>query len=309
MSSAKELPKMRAGTIQNRPYEFMVKYTPQREWIEGRGILLLLAFFFVELGAGAFIVASLYGNLTAAFIGWCLCGVVGSGCLFFHLGHPFRFWRMVLSSGWRTSWISRGLIFILLFLALGGIHMILTLWASPVPALLIVACVFAFCTIAYVGFVMSYVNSIPLWNTPLLPVLYTVLGLWGGFGVTLLTLLGSGAAAETAGIEQGSRIFLVAFVFIVLLYLSGIRYQGASGKVSVREIVSGVAAPIFWVVVVVFGMALPLGVALGTWFLGLALPGLLLSVVVLLELLGDLMFRYCILRCGFYAPLVPERIS
>jgi polysulfide reductase chain C len=187
--------------------------------------------------------------------------------------------------------------------------MILTLWASPVPALLIVACVFAFCTIAYVGFVMSYVNSIPLWNTPLLPVLYIVLGLWGGFGVTLLTLLGSGAGSETAGIEQGSRIFLVAFVFIVLLYLSGIRYQGATGKVSVREIVSGVAAPIFWVVVVFFGMALPLGVALGTWFLGLALPGLLLSVVVLLELLGDLMFRYCILRCGFYAPLVPERVS
>jgi formate-dependent nitrite reductase membrane component NrfD len=299
---------MQAGTVQSRPYEFMVKYTPQREWIEGRGVLLLLAFFFVELGAGAFIVASIYGNLTAAFIGWCLCGVVGSGCLFVHLGHPFRVWRMVLSPGWKTSWISRGLIFILLFLALGAIHMGLSLLASPVPALLILTCIFAFCTVAYVGFVMSYVNSIPLWNTPLLPVLYTILGLWGGFGVTFLTLLGSGLAAETAGIEQGSRIFLIAFVFIVLLYLSGIRYQGETGKVSVREIVSGAAAPIFWIMVVLFGMALPLGVALGIWFLGFTVPGLLLGIVVLLELLADLTFRYCILRCGFYAPLVPERL-
>jgi formate-dependent nitrite reductase membrane component NrfD len=300
---------MQADTIQNRPYEFMVKYTPQREWIEGRGVLLLLAFFFVELGAGAFIIASIYGNLLAAFIGWFLCGVVGSGCLFFHLGHPFRFWRMVLSSGWKTSWISRGLIFILIFLSLGAIHIALSLWASPVPALLIVACIFAFCTIAYVGFVMSYVNSIPLWNTPLLPVLYTVLGLWGGFGVTFLTVLGSGITAQTAGIEQGSRIFLIAFVFIVLLYLSGIRYQGATGKVSVREIVSGTAAPAFWIMVVLFGMVLPLGLALGMWFLGLNVPGLLFGAIVFLELLGDVVFRYCILRCGFYAPLVPQRIS
>lgn len=299
---------MQAGTIQNRPYEFMVKYTPQREWIEGKGLLLLLAFFFVELGAGAFIIGSLYGNLLASFIGWVLCGVVGSGCLFVHLGHPFRFWRIVVGPGWKTSWISRGLIFILLFLVLGAIHMALTAWASPSMALLTAASFFAFCSIAYVGFVMSYVNSIPLWNTALLPVLYTILGIWGGFGVTLLTALGTGSLSNTAAMEQGSRVFLLTFVVVVLLYLAGIRYRGATGKVSVSEMVSGAAAPYFWIVVVLFGMALPLALTVATWFFGFTAPALFLSILILLELLADVTFRYCILKCALYAPLVPERV-
>ena len=39
--------------IQTRPYEFMVSYTPQRQWIE-KGDKAVLAFFFIELGAGMF---------------------------------------------------------------------------------------------------------------------------------------------------------------------------------------------------------------------------------------------------------------
>ena len=51
--------------IQTRPYEFMVKYTPQREWIEGMGILIAFAFF---LGAvlGPLAGGWLYDNLGRA---------------------------------------------------------------------------------------------------------------------------------------------------------------------------------------------------------------------------------------------------
>ena len=294
--------------IQTKPYEFMVKYTPQREWIEKRGIMLWLAFFFVELGAGAFIVSSVFGSLWGMFIGWFLCGVLGGGFHLLYLGHPFRFWRIILSHGWKTSWISRGLIFVGLFLILGAIHLILVQWASPVPGLLIAAGVFAFCTIVYVGFVMNYVNSIPLWNTPLLPVLYVILGIWGGLGVTLIALLATRDTAVVGSVEEWSRIFLLAFIFIVFIYLFSIRYQGPTGMTSVRQIVSGKWSPLFWVMVVVLGMVLPLGVALGSWLVGSAIPVVLLYLVVIFELLSDLALRYCILRYGLYAPLIPARI-
>jgi formate-dependent nitrite reductase membrane component NrfD len=294
--------------IQTRPYEFMVKYTPQREWIERRGIMLWLAFFFVELGAGTFIVSSIFSSLSGMFIGWFLCGVFGGGFHLLYLGHPFRFWRIILSSGWKTSWISRGLIFVVLFLILGVIHLILVQWSSPVPGLLITAGVFAFCTVVYVGFVMNYVNSIPLWNTPLLPVLYVILGIWGGLGVTLIALLSTGATAIVGSVEEWSRIFLVAFIFIVFVYLFSIRYQGTTGKASVRQIVTGKWAPLFWVMVVVLGMALPVGVAFGSWIVGLTIPMVLLYLAVIFELLSDLALRYCILRCGLYAPLIPAGI-
>jgi len=164
--------------------------------------------------------------------------------------------------------------------------------------------VFGFCTVIYVGFVMSYVNSIPLWNTPLLPVLYVILGIWGGLGVTLIAMLATGATAVVGNIEQWSRIFLLAFIFVVFVYLYSIRFQGATGKTSVGQIVTGKWAPLFWVMVVVLGMALPVGVALSNLVVGLAVPALLLYLAVVFELLGDLFLRYCILRCGLYAPLI-----
>ncbi len=291
--------------IQTRPYEFLVKYTPQREWIERRGILMWLAMFFIELGAGAFLVSSIFGSLFGMLLGWLMCGVLGGGFHLLYLGRPFRFWRMVISSGWKSSWISRGLTFVALFLVLGLIHMILLQWGSPALGLLIAADVFAFLAIIYVGYVMNYVNGIPLWNTPLLPVLYLILGTWGGLGITLIALLGTGATAAVASIEEWSRIFLLAFIFIVFVYLFSIRYQGATGKASVKAILTGKWAPLFWIMVVVLGTALPVGVALGTWVAGLSIPASLIVTLIIFELLGDLALRYCILRYGLYSPLIP----
>ena len=264
-----------------------------------------LAMFFIELGAGAFVVSSIFGSPLGMLLGWLMCGVLGGGFHLLYLGHPLRFWRMVLSSGWKTSWISRGLIFVILFLGLGLIHMILLQWASPALGLLIAADAFAFLAIIYVGFVMAYVNGIPLWNTPLLPVLYLILGIWGGLGITLLTLPATGTTAAVATVEEWSRIFLIAFIFIVFVYLFSIRYQGVTGKTSVRVIVAGKWAPLFWIGVVVLGTAFPVGVALGTLAAGLSLPVVLIYTLIIFELVGDLALRYCILRTGLYIPLIP----
>jgi formate-dependent nitrite reductase membrane component NrfD len=293
--------------IQTRRYEFMVRHTPQKEWIENRGILMWLAMFFIELGAGAFVVASFFDNRLGMLAGWLLCGVLGGGFHLLYLGHPLRFWRMLFSSGWKTSWVSRGLLFVTLFLSLGLIHMMLLAWASPMRGLLIAADVFAFLTIIYVGFVMASVNGIPLWNTALLPVLYLVLGVWGGFGLTLLALIATGATEIAMGtVEEGARVFLISYAFIVFVYLFTTRYQGETGKASIREIVAGKLAPLFWIAVAFLGAALPLGAALVSLAAGWSIPAGLLSALIIFELLGDLSLRYCILKAGLYAPLIPS---
>jgi len=291
--------------IQTKPYDFLVQHTPQREWIEKRGILMLLAMFFIELGAGTFVISSIFDSPLGMLLGWLLCGVLGGGFHLLYLGHPFRFWRMILSSGWKSSWISRGLIFVTFFLGLGLIHMILLQWASPVPGLLFAADAFALLTIIYVGFVMAYVNGIQLWNTPLLPVLYLILGIWGGLGLTIITLKATGATTAVATVEELSRIFLIAFIFIVFVYLFSMRYRGAAGKTSVKAIVNGNLAPLFWIVVAVLGTIIPVGIALGTWLIGLSIPTAFLFMLIIFELLGDLTLRYCLLKAGLYAPLIP----
>ncbi len=293
--------------IQTRRYEFMVRYTPQREWIEGRGVLMWLAMFFIELGAGAFVVASLFDNRLGMLLGWLLCSVLGGGLHLLYLGRPLRFWRMLFSSGWKTSWVSRGLFFVSVFLGLGLLHMLSLEWGAPIPALLVATDFFAVMAVIYVGFVMASVNGIPLWNTALLPVLYLILGVWGGFGLTLMVMLAQGAPETVMGtVEQGARAFLISYAFIVFVYLLTTRYQGDTGEASIKEIVSGQLAPLFWVAVALFGTAFPLVAALASMVVGISIPAGLLFVLIIFELLGDLALRYCILRAGLYAPLIPS---
>ena len=295
--------------IQSRPYEFMVKYTPQKEWIERRGILLWLAFFFIELGAGMFFVSSFYSEKWAALTGWLICAVLGGGTHLLYLGHPTRFWRMLISSGWKKSWISRGLFFVSAFLLLGAIHIGLLFMNTDTMPLMIAADIFAFLTIIYGGFAMNYVNGIPLWNTALLPILYVVSGLWGGAEVTLAMSLAMGTDTIGPSVEEWIRILLMGFILIMAVYLVSVRYGSKAGEVSIKEIAFGKWARLFWIVVVLLGIAMPAAVVITSFSVGLeATPVPLIYIAVLCGLLGDLATRYLILRVGFYHPLVPSSV-
>lgn len=286
-------------------YDWMVKYTPQKEWIERRGVLLWLAFFFIELGAGMFFVASFFSSLLVMLIGWLICAMLGGGLHLIFLGKPLRFWRIVFSSGWQTSWISRGLIFVVLFLISGLVHIILTQWANPLTALVVIADIFAFCAIIYGGFAMNYVNGIPLWNTALLPVLYIISGLWGGAELTLGIALAGSDIGVGAALEEWIRILLIGFLLLIPVFLVSVRYTSLTGRASVKYMVLGKWAPLFWILVVIMGMVVPLIAVITSFLLGLeATPEALLYAAIFSGLLGDLATRYLILRCGLYNPLI-----
>lgn len=293
--------------IQSRPYEFMVSYTPQREWVRGGGIKLWLAFFFVELGAGMFLVASFFGGLGTMVTGWLVCAVLGGGFHLLFLGKPMRVWRMVISSGWKTSWISRGLIFVALFLALGLVHLGLTAWSRSPAALLIATNIFAFLTVIYGGFAMNYVNGIPLWNTALLPILYVICGLWGGAEVSLGIALAGGDIGTGMATEAWVRILLIGFLFLIPVYLMSVRYTSAAGEASIKYMVTGRWSPLFWFGVVILGMIIPLVAIINVFVVGLETsPAILIYAAIICGLLGDLAMRYLILRCGLYTPLIPS---
>jgi formate-dependent nitrite reductase membrane component NrfD len=282
----------------------MIEYMPQTEWIEGRGILVWLAFFFVELGAGTFIISSVFGSLIGMFTGWLVCALLGGGLHLLYLGHPSRSWRILTSSGWKTSWISRGLYFVSFFLVLGGIHIILARWASPSLGILVATDIFAFLTVMYGGFAMSYVSGIQFWNSGLLPVLFGVAGLWGGAGVTFVAMALSGVG-PLAGLEKWTWTFLISYILLVFIYLLGATYRGGAGKYSVKELLKGRWALPFWVLVIGLGMLLPLGATAYTLIAGFTgAPLALFYASVFFELIGDLSLRYCIFRCGYYSPLL-----
>jgi len=246
----------------------------------------------------------------AMFVGWLICGVLGGGIHILYLGHPMRFWRMLLRP--QTSWISRGLAFVSLFLALGGIHMLLIEFGSGSSvALMAVADLFAFLTIVYGGFAMNYVNGIPLWNSALLPVLYGVSGIWGGAGVALGIALSTGTISTMGvSLEEWIRLLLIAYAVLLFVYLVSVRYTNVTGKIAVREIVAGRFWPVMWLVVVVLGLVLPIATVVASYVNGIEnMPSTVLYLSILCELIGDLTMRYLILKQGVYAPLVPSSAS
>lgn len=288
-------------------YDWMVKNTPQVEWIERRGILLWLAFFFIELGAGMFCVASFFKSPVAMAVGWLVCAVLGGGLHLIFLGRPSRFWRMVFSSGWRSSWISRGLIFVSLFLVLGLVCLLLILRSTSPMALTIAADVFAFLAVIYGGFAMNYVNGIPLWNTALLPVLFVISGFWGGAEVTLGINMVRGDLVISNTVEDLIRIFLIGFILIIPIYLMSVRYISLTGQASVRLMITGKWARLFWVVVVVIGMLVPAATVIISYVNGLeGTAAILLYTAIICGLIGDLIIRNLILKCGMYGPLIPS---
>jgi formate-dependent nitrite reductase membrane component NrfD len=282
-------------------YEWMVKHTPQKEWIEGKGILLYLAFFFIELGAGLYFVSLFFGSKEGMLLGWLICLILGGGFHFVYLGKPFRFYRAVLKPA--TSWISRGMIFVVFFAVVGFINLVAVWQGQGSLFLTVLMGVIAFLETIYAGFVVSYVAAIPLWNTALLPALYTVASLWGGIGLLVVINLLSGHEIEL--MESWARILLLAYGFMMVLYLLTMRYRSRAAAASTERMVKGDMATLFWGGAVMIGFVYPCIVNM----MGLAgevAPGVLVTAV-LCEGLGDLSMRYCILKSALYAPLIPAR--
>jgi formate-dependent nitrite reductase membrane component NrfD len=300
--------------IQKRPYEYMTKYTPQTEWIRGSGIFICMAFFTIELGGGTYIFSSLVGSLLGMIAGF-LLAAFGTLFFLFHLGRPIAAIRACLRP--RSSWISRGVLFISFFLILTFISIVLAfiprlsnplgalLQSNPLPidALLIITCIISFLMMIYAGFAMSFINGIPLWNTTLLPILYVVVAFWGGAEIASGLAATNGSEANIA--QKVAYFLLLAVVLIIPSYLISIRYGSPAGGLSVKEIVRGRGWLLFWIVVVAIGMVLPVCASLATLSFGFRLPLVLLWVAIICGLAGDFAMRFLLFRNAYYAPLTP----
>ena len=288
-----------------KQYEWMVQYTPQKEWIEGQGILLWLAFYTGGIGGGLYLASLYFDSLPGMMLSWVIVAVLKGGFHFAFLGKPLRFWRMLLRP--QTSWISRGFIFVGGFIVVAAIQIVTSLYVpgSGLETFLkVLAALLAFCEAIYTGFAMNYVNGIPFWNSALVPVLFILYGILGGCALLMgITLLGA-AGVDLAALESTSRILMITGVLFLIIYLWSATYMGETGRYSVRQLLTGRLAAVFWVGLVILGIIIPLAIlALGAFNLELSVSWLISGIVC--EIIGGLSLRYCLLKGGVYAPLIP----
>jgi formate-dependent nitrite reductase membrane component NrfD len=284
--------------IGTRPYDFMVKYTPQRDWIEGHGILIAFALFFGGIAGGLYLVSLYFDSLLGMFIAWILAMVTGLTDMA-HLSKPMRFWRMILKP--KTSWISRGFIFIWLFLGAAAIQLALSYWAEGTAAetvFKVFGGIMAFGVAIYSGFVVGYVGAIKIWNSAIIPILFVVAGITGG--LALLMVISVGNSALSADVAVALKYVLIAYAVFVTIYLWVATYENTAARDSAMRILRGNIASVFWSLVVLLGIAIPI------IMLFASSSTAVLVIAGILAIIGGVALRYSILKAGVYSPLLPE---
>jgi polysulfide reductase chain C len=291
------------------------------------GPLLAWYLFLAGAGAGAYLVGVVanylgdrYRSLVkpGIYLGAPLVGL-GSLLLLLELGAPSRFLLAFLRP--HSSMISIGIIIITVFMILGTIHFAVHFfsklnasekflrWLGGVNAF------FALGTAIYTGLLLGVVRAVPLWNTPILPLLFLISALTTGMGAVLLFVGLRRWVLPKVVEEEGEQVKtsvnalsrtdlpLIVVELLVLFFLLFI--MSASGTVAAESayfLVAGGYAVAFWLGVVVVGLLLPF--TLEAWSvtrgkgMSLAAHSDLGVVIGLSLLIGGIALRYSILAAG-----------
>jgi sulfite dehydrogenase (quinone) subunit SoeC len=282
----------------------------QTEWVENRGFYLVLAFFLGGLGAGLYLI-SMYLNFHVGLITGFLIVLAGKGSAhLIFLGKPWRFWRGFARP--QTSWISRGLIAILLFLIPAALQIAPTLpifswlpWNSSSLVLQALVIIGAVALMAYTGFALAAVKAIRSWNNGMIPLMFIIYSFLGGTGLGLGLLAGLNTGIEIVIIEKLAVGLMVLAIVLWAIYLWTTYDSNAAGAKSMIEMVKGRASPYFIIGVLVLGLAIPLIVAVISLTTGHVSPAII-ALASGCEIVGGFSMRYSVFKTGVYTPLVQE---
>jgi len=290
--------------LQRENYEWMVKATPQREWIESQGVFLWLAFFFSEIGAGVYFV-SLILNLTMGLAaGWFISCILGGLIHTLYLGNPFRAWRMILKP--QSSELSRGIWVMAFFGGIGFIQIIASYagfnsiaFSLPFKIVSAILCI----AIVMHGFMtMNVMKALPSWNSTVLLPLSLVSGIWVGSQVVQsMILLFRQSTVDMATFETWSLMLLLVYIGFIFLYVLGSLHSSETAKISVMDWIKGTGVRVFYLFILT-GMVIPLLVTFSIMGTDVQLSLVLIRLISVAA--GDLMLRYALMKSAYYTPLI-----
>lgn len=155
---------------------------------------------------------------------------------------------------------------------------------------------------AYTGFLLSANMTFPLWNSPILPILFLASGISAGIaGNILIGMIFFKSSINKESIKYllilDLRVILVEIPLLVLLFV-GMLYTGGNAQVAAIEALSiGKWASIFWIGVVLFGLLTPVLIAFTALKNHAYKIGFILinSIIVLI---GVILLRFYIVYAG-----------
>jgi len=278
--------------------EFNMGLNRQGEW----AWLVAVDLFLGGSGGGLFLLYMFFDLSPSAALFSLALVILGAVVLLCELGHPLRAWRAIARPS--TSWISRGVIFVTVFIIAGFLSIAPSfsafsglLWSSASlggRTLAVIAGISAFMVILYPGFVLSASPSIPFWNSPLLPVLFFAQSLLAANGIAFLFSPLGLYDLSLPAVSYLTALLIITNLILVAIHLLTLQRSGLPGRESLRLLNHGVLGWTFGGGVILLGMVLPL--VIGLW-----IPSLVVVAGAFI-LIGTLLYRYCILKAGVYVP-------
>ncbi len=282
-------------------------YRPQREWGEGRGLLLVIGHFLVGVAGGTWLLSSIYGITAGLVVAYLLGGLGGITHLMF-LGHPEVAFKMMRNV--RTSWVSRGFVGLSLFLLGGGVYLALMLtslggpWRVIELLAQIVAMLGALTVIGYMGFCYTASKAIPYWHSPLHPALYIAYAVRGGVAALLVISAATGTTANASLLQ----LWIAMSVLITLFFVFETQGAWTSGNIaarwSVRDVLSGRLAISFYGGTLAMGLIVPVLLLVSS----AEHPPVIMALIGIASAAGDFFMKLTTVKAGVYLPLVlPSR--
>jgi polysulfide reductase chain C len=286
----------------------------QEDWKGLIGIYLFLG----GVGAGAYVVAGagsflgdVWANVTNAglYISWPIV-IIGMLFLAAHLGVPFKAPLAIVKIG--TSWISRGVWVLGIFIVLAFIHFIAVYQGNTVPGILpFFGMLFATFVMLYTGALLSASKGFPLWQTSLLPILFMVSGLVTGMFAVFLAMVAIDSSAiipdqvrKFAAIGAGLMVIEILAIFFFLH--TAWRYPNS--REAAQKLVS---KPSFIVGDLILGLGLPIVLCLSVYFGMSNVDSMVTAMTVasIFGLIGGFLLRLGILSSGMQTTLQTSGFS
>lgn len=300
--------------------EAVLEFVKQPWW----GDLIALYLFLGGLGSTLFILSYYYwckmGEKQEILVNSLLSVVivfVGVLMLILDLGHPERAYYVYLYAHF-NSWIVIGTLLLTFFLVFGAVFVAPMLipkvfgWLKPyMKATGLLASLLGLGVAIYTGILIGVVESVPIWHTPLLPVLFLVSAFSTGLSLYGLVispkLLGLkeqdekkrlSAVCHTLAFTDG--VVMIFELFLISLWIMFAFYGPPAAKASAEMLVYGELSPLFLGVLLILGLLVPILLIFGYELRG---KGTITKIYVsmlcsTLVLLGGLILRYVVLEAG-----------
>lgn len=291
--------------VQRYHESFLDSLARQTQWVEGRGVLLILAMYCSVIGSATFVLGMGLHVPLALVVGWPVAVVGGSSLHLAFLGRPERFWRALTRP--HSSWLSRGIWSLGAFAAVGGVYVGPYVLTSATPArgggFYWAVLVVTSCLLVYDGFLLRAAGGVRIWSSWTMPLLFPIFGLLAGSAIlTVVQWAGSLPSDEVTLLGDLLEGLLLAGALLLGLTLVQ-AWRSPASRASVLHLTRGAGEMWFWLGVVLLTIVSPAGIAVAGHVTHVPLA--LLGTAAVLAIVGEFAFKYSVLGSGIYASQYP----